>query len=119
MPDLVVLEAQRVNGKCFHYTFTGLTPTQLHGQWFPGNRCTVPLAYATTMLDPANNPPAAPMWRQVADYNVDPYPPPGWPAPGSIPQIADAGHEAATHSTNHRRRHIPKLIAEAVETHLR
>lgn len=92
MPDLVVLQAIG-QPQCFHYTFTGLTPTMLHGMWFPGNRLTVPRAYADTMMNPANNTPAR--WREVVDYNVAPFPPPAWPASGSIPTAVEASSGAA------------------------
>jgi len=104
MPDQVVLEALRsADGKCFHYTFTGFTDPnpQLTGQlarmYFPGNRVTLNAAQVALVL-PAD----AAKWRQVVDYNVAPFPPPAWPASGSIPALVEADEQRAP--ANHRRR---------------
>ena len=92
MPDLVVMEA--LGPSCFHYTFTGFpfAPPGIEPRtrmYFPGNRVTVNAAYAATM---ASSTPG--LWRNVVDYNVAPFPPPGWPAAGSIPQSTDPPPQA-------------------------
>lgn len=70
MPDKVILES-----------LTTHREPSLARTFFPSNRITRTRAQADAIEGGATGA----KWREVVDYNEADYPPPAWPANGSIP----------------------------------